>query len=90
MSKKIKDDFKDIFSKVKSETNFWFYNYFQALTLMEDALIYTKTEGLSQAQKKALIKALQRCQNVNLGLDDISEIGKILRKAGMQTLPDLV
>jgi len=98
----IKESFEDemdrqiLFFKVKEhlgklwEIDFRDNNYLlQAVSLLEDSLVYTKSENLSMEQVDGLLEVVQICKKLDLSIDDVRRCGKILRGRKIATLPIL-
>jgi len=63
--------------------------FLQAVSLLEDSLIYTKSEDLLEEQVDALLEVVEICGKIELSLNDVRRCGKILRSKGIATLPSL-
>ena len=98
----VKESFDDkmdrqiLFSEVKQplgklwNIDFPGNDYFlQAVSLLEDALVYTKSEDLSEEQVDGLLQVVGICRKLDLSMDDVRRCGRILRSRKIATLPIL-
>ena len=98
----VKESFEDemdwqiLFSEVKQhlsklwEIDFPRKDYFlQAVSLLEDALAYTKSEDLSEEQVDGLLQVVGICRTLDLSMDDVRRCGRILRSRKIASLPIL-
>ena len=98
----VKESFEDemdrqiFFSEVKQllsklwKIDFPGNDYFlQAVSLLEDSLVYTKSEDLSEEQVDGLLQVLGICAKLDLSMDDVRRCGRILRSRQIATLPIL-
>ena len=98
----VKESFEDemdrqiLFFEVKEhlgklwEIDFPGNDYFlQAVSLLEDSLVYNKSEDLVEDQIEGLLEVVGICNKIDLSIDDVRRCVRIMRSRRIATLPDL-